>query len=51
MSLNQTPQNNADVDIPLGIPFVGGSDDPSELVGAAKDGENSESSESGDPGV
>jgi hypothetical protein len=42
--------NNGGVDIPLGIPFVGGSDDPSELVGVDQEN-NSESQESGDPGL
>jgi hypothetical protein len=45
-------QNNdvdLDVEIPLGLPFVGGSDDPTELIGIESDG--SQSGESGDPGV
>jgi hypothetical protein len=41
---------NTDVNIPLGIPFVGGSDDPSDLIGTDEEN-NDESQENGDPGV
>jgi hypothetical protein len=40
-------------DIPIGVPFAGGSDDPSELVGinAEEMGDGTKSEEGGDPGV
>jgi hypothetical protein len=40
-------------DIPIGVPFVGGSDDPSDLVGINEDemDEEAKSEEGGDPGL
>jgi hypothetical protein len=43
--------HNNDVEIPIGIPFVGGSDDPAELIGSSSSGDGEESAESGDPGI
>jgi hypothetical protein len=49
--LGQRCNCNGDVEIPVGIPFVGGSDDPSELIGASPPEDGEDSVESGDPGV
>jgi hypothetical protein len=40
-------------DIPIGVPFVGGSDDPSECVGIKEEEMDDEvkSGEGGDPGL
>lgn len=44
--------DNDKAHIPIGFPFVGGSDDPSELVGLNDDDEDrEESEEGGDPGI
>jgi hypothetical protein len=40
-----------DPSLPLGVPFVGGSDNPADIVGSpSEDGEES-STENADPGV
>jgi hypothetical protein len=45
--------DNDKAHIPIGVPFVGGSDDPSDLVGLFDDDEEDgeESEEGGDPGI
>lgn len=41
-----------DVNLPIGVPFIGGSDDPFDLVGISDGKEYGETSEEGgDPGV
>jgi hypothetical protein len=44
---------NSKPDIPIGLPFVGGSDDPSDLVGLSDDElpEGAKAEEGGDPGL
>jgi hypothetical protein len=41
--------DNDEVNIPFGVPFIGGSDDPTEIVGIPCDDEMSE--EDVDPGI
>jgi hypothetical protein len=40
-----------DPSLPLGVPFIGGSDDPSEVVGSPDDSGEDTSTESVDPGI